>query len=138
MMRLVVDTNVVFSALIAGGKTRELMLMRDVEVYLPEFFLIELGKYNETLLEKTGLDEASLNNLLDLVFEDAHIVPKEEFSDEIPEARRAISDTDPDDAPFLALALHLDIPIWSDDRDLQEQKAVDVKTTTEIVEHLLS
>jgi predicted nucleic acid-binding protein len=37
-LRLVIDTNIIFSALIAGGKTRELIITAPVYLFVPEFF----------------------------------------------------------------------------------------------------
>jgi predicted nucleic acid-binding protein len=52
--------------------------------------------------------------------------------DEIPEARDASPDDK--DVPYIALALHLDAAVWTDDRELGEQNVVEIYTTTEIVE----
>lgn len=41
-----------------------------------------------------------------------------------------------DDVPYLALALFLDIPIWSNDGDFKEQSLVKVYTTTELLQTL--
>jgi predicted nucleic acid-binding protein len=135
-MRLVVDTNVIFSALIAGGKTRELIITADLELYVPEYFFTELMNNKDTVQEKTGLDRRNLDILLNLLFESIHIVPKEEFEDQLSEATDVIGDTDPDDVPFLALARHLDADIWSDDQHFQEQDIVTTWKTHELIDHL--
>lgn len=47
-MDLVVDANVIFSALIAGqGKTHELLFNNTLQLYAPEFLLEELRKHRE-------------------------------------------------------------------------------------------
>ena len=43
-------------------------------------------------------------------------------------------DTDPDDAVYLAAALERDAHLWSDDGDYDEQDAVPVATTGDVVE----
>jgi len=35
------------------------------------------------------------------------------------EARRHLADRDPDDVGLAALALHLEIPVWSNDKDFR-------------------
>ena len=40
---------------------------------------------------------------------------------------------DPADAPYLALALHLNLPLWSNDSALKKQNATPVYTTQEMV-----
>ena len=42
-----------------------------------------------------------------------------------------------EDAPYLALALCLKIPIWSNDGGFQEQRKVKIYTTAELIERLL-
>ncbi len=39
------------------------------------------------------------------------------FADFLPEATRRIGDRDPDDIALLALALVMQIPLWSNDKD---------------------
>lgn len=135
-MRLVVDTNVVFSAMIADGMTRELLLTGDLKLSIPEYFYLELTNNQGEIEAKTGLDHSELELLIDLLFEDLRVVPRASFEDELPVARDLIAATDPDDVPFLALALHLDAGIWSDDEDFAEQSAVSVWRTHDLIEHL--
>jgi predicted nucleic acid-binding protein len=135
-MKLVCDTNIVFSAVIAGGKTRELLLSDRIELYAPEFFFTELDNHREEISEKSNLSEDELGLLLDLLFKDTEVVPKEEFEDELSQAAERIGETDPDDVPFLALALHLDVDLWSDDTDFDDQDAVKNWKTHELVAHL--
>ena len=68
-MRLVIDTNIVFSALITGGKTRECIITAPVELYAPEFFYTEFENHRETILSKTNLDDDQLTTLFALLFE---------------------------------------------------------------------
>jgi predicted nucleic acid-binding protein len=135
-MKLVCDTNIVFSGVIAGGKTRELLLSDRIELYAPEFFFTELDNHREEISEKSNLSEDELGLLLDLLFKDTEVVPKEEFEDELSQAAERIGETDPDDVPFLALALHLDVDLWSDDTDFDDQDAVKNWKTHELVAHL--
>ena len=75
-----------------------------------------------------------LDTLLDLLLDEITTVPSDAFDDSLPAARKVMADVDPDDAPFLALALHLGCALWSDDGDLREQDLAPVVTTTELVE----
>lgn len=131
-MELVVDTNVVFSAMIADGVTRELLLDDRLSFHVPEFFFSEFTQHLEEIQLKTGLDESDLKLLVSLLFEDVHVVPRDEFTEHIPEAKEAIGSVDPDDVPFLALAIHLDAGIWSDDDHFQRQGQVPTWRNAEI------
>jgi len=135
-MKLVCDTNVVFSALIAGGKTRELILSDETDLYAPEFFFTELDNNRSEITEKSKLSEGQLKLLLDVLFKDTEVVPREEFEDDMERASTLIGDTDPDDVPFLALSLSLDVGIWTDDTDFEKQDEVTVWTTHELVSRL--
>jgi predicted nucleic acid-binding protein len=44
-----------------------------------------------------------------------------------------MKDIDPDDSPFLALAMMLNAPIWSNDSHFKKQKAAPIFTTKEIL-----
>lgn len=135
-MKLVCDTNVVFSALIAGGKTRELILSSQTDLYAPEFFFTELDSHRDEIEEKSRLSEDQLRLLRSILFKDTDVVPREEFEDHLERADELIGKTDPDDVPFLALALYLDADVWSDDTDFEDQDEVTVWKTHELVNHL--
>ena len=42
--------------------------------------------------------------------------------------------SDPDDAPYLAFALKINSPIWSNDKHLKKQSVVPILTTKELIE----
>jgi len=53
----------------------------------------------------------------------------------VPEAMRRIGRRDPDDVDLLAVALHLQLPVWSNDKDF-EGLAVDLFTTERLLRRL--
>jgi predicted nucleic acid-binding protein len=57
------------------------------------------------------------------------------YAKNIPEARKRISLRDPEDVDLLALALHLRIPIWSNDKDFQGL-GVDLFTAEQLLRSL--
>ena len=60
-----------------------------------------------------------------------------QYSSKILEARRRIASRDPEDVDLLALSLRLDIPIWSNDADLQTA-GVKCYTTAKLLKMLLN
>jgi len=52
-MKLVVDANVVISALIADSKTRELIATLEPALLTPEFVYDEIENYTELIVEKS-------------------------------------------------------------------------------------
>jgi len=134
MTRLVVDANVVMSALIADAKSRELIVTLEPTLLTPAVIHDEIKRHEPELLEKSGLTRRRVRQFLDLLFSYIDTVPASEFHHRIAEAEAAIGDTDPDDVLYLACALARDASIWSDDSDFEEQDRVPVFTTADVVE----
>jgi predicted nucleic acid-binding protein len=131
---LVVDANVVISALIANSKTRELIVTLEPELLTPEFVNDEIGDYEDLIVEKSGMSTDRVRQFMSLLFRYIETVPASEFYPYIEESDEAIGDTDPDDVLYVACALARDAGVWSDDSDFDEQDLVPVFTTSEVIE----
>lgn len=136
MSVIVVDTNIILSALITDSKTRELVVNLEPQLVAPEVIHDEINNYRGLIKDKSGLNSRNLEKLLEKLFSYIQIVPTSDLEDYITEARFELEGIDQDDAVFLATALSVDGKIWSDDSDLQEQDLVDVYTTEEIVKQV--
>ena len=132
-MKLVIDANVVISALIADSKTRELVVTLEPDLLTPEFVHDEVENYTDLVVEKSGMRPDRVEQFLDLLFQYVEVVPADDFYPRIEEARAAIGDTDPDDVLYVACALASDAAIWSDDSDFEEQDAVEAYATGEVL-----
>ena len=55
-MKLVIDANVVISALIADSKTRELIVTLEPDLLTPEFVHDEIENYEDLIVEKSGME----------------------------------------------------------------------------------
>jgi len=117
-MRIVIDANVLFAALLARGKTAELLFSESIEPLAPELLFIELERNMDELLEKTKLKEEYVNILLALLKERVRIIPKEEFSDKLSKANELLRGHSKD-TEFVALALKLGCPLWSKEKRLK-------------------
>ena len=135
-MEVVVDTNVIISALLRDGLTRKILLLAPFEMYTVPFTKQEIENHKGELLHKSGLDEDAFSHLLDLIFAKINVVDREILEPFRKRADEILKDIDPNDAPFLALAMALNCPLWSNDRDLKKQRVVKVYTTQEILELL--
>ena len=131
---MVVDANVVISALIANSKTRELIVTLELELLTPEVIHGEIGNYEALIVEKSEMEADRVQQFIDLLFQYIETVPASEFYPYIDEAEEAISDIDPDDVLYVACALAREAGVWSDDSDFDEQDLVPVFTTGEVVE----
>jgi len=63
------------------------------------------------------------------------VVDRDEYAASLRDAARRIGQRDPDDIDTLALALHLDAPVWSNDRDF-EGTGVEWYTTARLLKTL--
>ncbi len=134
-MILVVDANILISALIRARETRAILLNSGEELVSPDFMLFEIQEHKPEIIEKSGLDESQFEEVL------ARLKPRIKFFDEevflqfMGEADRI--SPDPDDVAYFALALCLgDAAIWSNDKGLKDQKRIRVYSTREIIESM--
>ena len=130
-MKLVIDANVIISALVKEGKTAELLINPTLQLYAPEFILNEIEKYANQILEKTKRVTQSLDSLLKNIFALIQIVSKEEVKEHILQAKNISPDIN--DHPYFALALKLSCPIWSNDKKLKEQDKVKIYSTEDLI-----
>jgi predicted nucleic acid-binding protein len=131
-MKLVVDANILFSSLIKEGKSAELLLDLSFDLFTPEFILTEFEKHKKTILNKTNRSPEEFEDIFSIIKEMINIIPKEEFVDYLDTAEEITPD--PNDVMYLALALKLNCPIWSNDKKLKEQDLVKVYSTSELIE----
>jgi predicted nucleic acid-binding protein len=133
-MKLVIDANVVISALIADSKTRELIVTLEPDLLTPAFVYDEIENYEELIVEKSGMEPDRVEQFTDLLFQYIEVVPSDDFYPAIDRADEAIGDTDPDDVLYLACAIACDTVIWSDDSDFNEQDLVEMYSTSDVVD----
>jgi len=132
-MRLVIDANVVISALIADSKTRELIVTLEPDLLTPAFVHDEIGNYRDLIVKKSGMEPDRVAQFIDLLFQYIETVPAGDFYPAIDRATEAIGDTDPDDVLYVACAIARDASIWSDDSDFNEQGLVETYSTGDVI-----
>ena len=132
-MKLVVDANVVISALIADSKTRELIVTLEPDLLTPAFVYDEVENYEDLIVDKSGMEPDRVAQFIDLLFQYIEVVPASDFYPAIETAESAIGDTDPDDVLYLACAIASDGTIWSDDSDFDEQNLVETYSTSDVI-----
>jgi predicted nucleic acid-binding protein len=131
--RIVVDANVIASALLKDSFTRKLLLHDCTpKLFAPMFLENELLKYTKFFSKKTGLPKKKIKLLLEKLFKEGNItlVPKKEYAEFMGKAKEF--SPDPQDTVYFALALKLSCPIWSQDSALKKQFFVKIYSTTEL------
>ena len=135
-MRLVIDTNILFSFFRKDSTTRNLISRFEIfELFAPSFCIEELLKYKQLICKKAGISEETFKKVLEELNIFVKIVPLNEYSKFLPKAKSICPD--PDDIDFFALALKLNCPIWSNDTKLKKQSAIKVFSTRELMKLLL-
>lgn len=76
----------------------------------------EVARHLPGLAAKRGLDEEQLLAALQVM--PIQWKPTADYDDQREEAEKRIAEGDPDDWPTVALALKLDLSVWSQDKDL--------------------
>jgi len=138
-IRLVVDTNVLISALLKDDSvTARLLRSNAYSYYYPWDGLTEIDHYRDYVISKRCryIQASSFEHALQFVLGSINIVPSEMYSCRINEAFNLIKDKDPKDTPFLALALQLRSPIWSNDKHFKNLDNVMIYSTQSLIEQL--
>ncbi len=136
-MELVVDANILVAGFLRTAITRELLLDERLPLSIPEFGLreAELVLTTPRFRRRLGsLPVVEIRWLLSQLTARIRILPSSAYHHCQAEARRITPD--PDDAPYLALAIQLRMPLWSNDAALRAQRVVMVYTTQELLELL--
>lgn len=99
------------------------------------FTLEEINKHAEEILEKTGISIEKFKELRRDLGIFVEFIPSEEYKEYLKHALELIPEY-PDDIEFIALALKLELPIWSNDPHLKQQSKVRVFSTSEMIKEL--
>lgn len=139
-MLLVVDANVVVSALLKKGVTFDVFLLnhifRKFEFVAPEFLMVELEGHKEGLLRETKLSEGEFDEVMRFLIGEINLIPSSQFTDFLSEGREISPDLK--DFEYFALALKLGCPIFSGDKALKRQSSVKVLSPRELLDSLIS
>lgn len=132
-MRLVADANVLLAAVLGGRAKAILQHSKIDELLTAEATLAEVQEYAVILARKRLLSLDTL--LLAIAALPVTVVEQAAYSSALPQARKLIAKRDPDDVDVLALALHTNLPLWSNDNDFEEA-GIEWYTTAELLQKL--
>ena len=132
-MQLVADTNAIVAAFLRQGDTRKLLFSKKFEVFSPERIRFEMLANKEEFKEKASMTGEEFHEALELEMEHITIIPVEEYKPFRKSALEICPEGHKDDWPFIALALHLNCSLWSNDKALKKQNKVKVYSTEELI-----
>jgi predicted nucleic acid-binding protein len=127
-MKFVVDTNVLMTYFWKNSQTRNILISnRDLELIAPEFALEEINKYKKEIIKKAKISEEEFNvSRIDLAIF-VQFIPLLKYQNFLKNALEISPDSN--DVDFIALALKLKCPLWSNDKKLKTQRVVEVYST---------
>ena len=121
-MKIIVDTNIVFSAILNSNSRIGKILLNSKEhfqFFTCNYLRTEIQRHRNKLLNLTKLTEDQLSELEDLItqhitFIDERLIPQ----DILIKTEIQLKAIDPDDTVFVALAKHLEGKLWTGDLQL--------------------
>ncbi len=139
-MKIVVDTNIIFSGLLSpSGKISDLLLnsSNKFDFYSPTYVLDELKDHEKKLLKISGYTDNELEFLKRNIFKKIDLIDMVSIQDTTWEkAIKLVNEVDQYDTPFIALALELESPLWTGDKKLitgLNKKGIDWIFSTDII-----
>ncbi|WP_295673155.1 PIN domain-containing protein [uncultured Mucilaginibacter sp.] len=136
-MKLIVDTNIVFSTLLNPYSAIGEILMNiqdEFTFFAPELLKEELKRYEPKIAAYSKLNPKSLSDIEALVLSTINFVSEELISEQSwVKAFALTKDIDEDDTPFIALGIELDAKLWTGDKILSKglaKKGADIIITT--------
>ncbi len=136
-MRVILDVNVILSALLKDSLTRSIILFSDLDFYFPETSIHKIRKYQDYILGKSGLNENEYMDILSTLFKYIKLIPTEEIIKNWKTAKRIMEHIDPEDVVFVAAALTVENSIiWSNDSDFERQETIQVLKTKDMLKLL--
>jgi predicted nucleic acid-binding protein len=116
-VKIAADANALLSAVLGGRANLILEHPEIEEVLTAEESMDEVQEYAARLARKKRLHEDMV--LLAVATLPVTVIERKDYAPGIAEASRRIGKRDPDDIPILALAITLNLPLWSNDKDFE-------------------
>ena len=118
---IVIDTNIIISALISDSRQiRRTLARKDLQFISPKFVIVELFKHAPKIQKATKLSQDDVLELLSAIIDQITFYAEDLISvGNWIEAMRLCRDTDEKDTPYIALALEVNVKVWTNDEKLK-------------------
>jgi predicted nucleic acid-binding protein len=121
-MRIVIDTNIAFSAILNTNSLIARVLLypkSNLNFYSTDLLKFEIEEHKDKLIRISGLTEPELEKTISIIkykirFIDANLIPSNVFK----KVSHLLEDIDIDDTEFVALTNHIHGRLWSGDKIL--------------------
>jgi len=136
-MKLVIDTNILISAMLRDSTTRRILLSASIEFLTAGYSIQEVMEHLEEVCKKNGVSRDKNLDILQRLQKHVRIVEIDDESGVQEEAEDLMRKIDPDDAPVIAAALSVDCDgIWSEDPHLLKQDMVRIWRTRDLIQFI--
>jgi predicted nucleic acid-binding protein len=133
-LRLVVDTNIIISAMIKDSTVRKIIVESGIDFFTPDFTFDEINRHLNDICKRNSLSRKINLKILSILSKYINVVDFGFYAHKITEARKIIGKIDEKDIPFLALALSFENDgIWTNDKHFLKQKKIRIQKTEDIL-----
>lgn len=133
-MKIVIDANIFFYALLKEGVTRSIIFKSEFDFIAPTYLLFEFSKHRNYLIKKYSGSESEFEELVKLISSKIAFINDKELIPFVPASKTLT--TDPYDVLYFALALKENATIWTNDRAYLEQTRVEIWTTAQLIKEV--
>lgn len=130
-MKIVVDTNILFSFFWKDSLTRKILISSGFDFISCKLAIEELKKYSSEIIKKTGQTSEQFNIQLKNLNEFVNFIEKKDYVVYLQEAEKISPDKD--DSDFFALCMKNSCFLWSNDSLLKQQNKIRVLSTEDII-----
>jgi predicted nucleic acid-binding protein len=127
------DSNVLLAAVARRAAWRVFESARDLLFVTTEMTIAEVHKYAPEFADRYGFEVEVLHEAIELL--PVRRYAETMYGAYLAEANRLLAHRDPDDVHLLALALRLEVPVWSNDSDFRGLP-IEVFTTAQLLKIL--
>jgi predicted nucleic acid-binding protein len=122
MPTIIIDSNIIISALIKDGITRDILTNFSINFAFPQDGLEEIYCCKTEILKKANITEREFNILFLRILKYIRLIPLDILFNFKDKSKQIMENIDKDDVIFIAAALALNCPIWSEDKLLKNRK----------------
>ncbi len=139
-MRVVVDSNILFTFFWKDSAFNQLCKQKYLQLLSPEYALEEINKYKEEIIDKVKISKIEFEKIRLELVNRVDFIKLDNYSSEFNNIKK-LAETFKEkydevlrDIDFLALALKLNIPLWTHDKLLKEQEKIKILTTKDVID----
>lgn len=133
-MKLVIDSNVLFAALLKDSNVRTALVFSNHLFFIPAYVLQELEEHEEELLVKTTYSKEELKLVISSTLQRLSVIKDALIQKEMEKAKGIMDRIDPDDTPIIAAALAIQADgIVTFDPHFRQQNSITIFDVDELL-----